>query len=77
LLRSNVETTMEEGKGESMHWGTFLFLVDGRVFVRRDGGEITEATPSERRSATRALAYAGSVAPTPTLGVEIVPPRDS
>jgi hypothetical protein len=62
-----------------MHRGTFLFLVDGRVFVRRDNGEITEATPSERRSATRALAYAGSVTPAPTLGLglEIAPPGES
>ena len=68
---------MEEGKGESMHRGTFLFLVDGRVFVRRDSGEISEATPSERRSATVALADAGSVTSTPALGLEIVPPGES
>lgn len=60
-----------------MHWGTFLFLVDGRVFVRRDTGEITEATPSERRSATRSLAHAGAVTPTPTFGLDIVPPAES
>ena len=60
-----------------MEPGTFLFLTDGRVFVRRDDGEITEATPSQRRSAAFALAYAAASALDPDLGFELVQPSDS
>ena len=60
-----------------MEPGTFLFLADGRVFVRHDDGEINEASPSERRSAAFALAYAGANALDPDLGFELVVPGDS
>ena len=63
--------------GAAMESGTFLFLTDGRVFVRRDDGEITEASPSQRRAAAFALAYAGATARDPDLGFELVQPGDS
>ena len=60
-----------------MEPGTFLFLADGRVFVRHDDGEINEASPSERRSAAFALAFTGAGTPDPDLGFQLVQPGDS
>ena len=60
-----------------MEPGIFLFLADGRVFVRHDDGEINEASPSERRSAAFALAYAGTNDLDPDLGFHLVEPGDS
>ena len=60
-----------------MEPGTFLFLADGRVFVRHDDGEINEASPSERRSAAIALAYTGAGAQDPELGFQLVQPGSS
>ena len=61
----------------SMQRGTFLFLVDGRVFVMRDDGDITEADANERRSAARALAYADTLTLDPMHGFGLATPADS
>jgi len=60
-----------------MEPGTFLFLSDGRVFIRRADGEISEASVSERRAAAFVLAFAGAPARDPDLGFELVQPGDS
>jgi hypothetical protein len=56
----------------------FLFLSDGRLFVRRSTGEIREADASERRYAVHLLALEEESARVdPMRGLEVMPPAPS
>ena len=55
----------------------YLYLADGRLFVRRDGGEIHEADPSERGRAVFMLGVDEGAALDPARGLEVVPPAES
>jgi hypothetical protein len=57
---------------------TFLFLSDGRLFIRHANGEILETEASARGHAASlmlALEEIGTV--NPTLGLELLPPTPS
>jgi len=55
----------------------FLYLADGRLFVRRDDGSIVEADGCERRFAADLLVANQQGTLDPTLGLEILPPAAS
>ena len=57
--------------------GTLLFLPGGRLFVRRDNGEISEADASERDLAILTLTYAECGTLDPVRGLELLPPAES
>jgi hypothetical protein len=52
----------------------FLYLVDGRLFVRRDSGVIDEADESERSYAALLLALDERGTLDPARGLELLPP---
>ena len=52
----------------------FLFLSDGRLFVRRATGEIVEADASDRRHAVFLLGLEETATLDPLRGVELLPP---
>ena len=55
----------------------FLYLADGRLFVRRDDGSIVEADAFERRFAAEVLAVQESGMFDPVRGLELLPPAES
>ena len=55
----------------------FLYLADGRLFVRRDDGSIVEADAYERRFATDLLAVQQTGVLDPVHGLELLPPAAS
>jgi hypothetical protein len=55
----------------------FLYLADGRLFVRRDDGSIVEADGFERRFAADLLAVQATGAWDPVRGLELLPPAES
>jgi len=55
----------------------FLYLADGRLFVRRDDGSIVEADASERRFAADLLAMPAVGVWDPMRGLELFPPAES
>ena len=53
----------------------FLFLSDGRLFIRHASGEIVEAEPSDRGHAASLMLVLDEIATVdPALGLEVVPP---
>jgi len=57
---------------------TFLFLSDGRLFIRHTSGEILEAEASARRhAASLMLALTEITTLDPARGLELVPPIQS
>ena len=59
-----------------MERGSFLYLADGRVFVRRVCGEIGEANASERADAERVLLFEELMLD-PMRGFELTPPAEN
>jgi hypothetical protein len=57
--------------------GLFLYLADGRLFVRRDSGVINEADESERGYAALLLVLDDSGILDPARGLELLPPSDN
>ena len=56
----------------------FLFLSDGRLFIRDATGEIVEAEASARGHAASLMLVLDEIATVdPTRGLELVPPADS
>jgi hypothetical protein len=55
----------------------FLYLRDGRLFVRRDDGSIVEADADERRFAADLLTVHVAGALDPLRGLELLPPAPS
>ena len=62
---------------EPGHRQTFVYLADGRVFIRRDNGPIAEVQNAERIEAAFVLAYDAHGVLDPTLGLELIPPVDN
>jgi len=60
-----------------MERGTFLYLADGRIFVRRVCGEIREANTSERADAERLLLFEEFVKLDPRRRFELAPFADN
>ena len=56
---------------------TFMYLADGRVFIRRDNGPIAEAQNAERIDAAFVLGYGERGVLDPTLGLALIPPVDN
>ena len=54
----------------------YLYLADGRLFIRRDG-DIREADASERGRALSVLGADGGGPLDPSRGLEVRPPADS
>ena len=54
----------------------YLYLADGRLFIRRDD-DIHEADASERGRAMSVLGGEGGGALDPFRGLEVFPPADS
>jgi hypothetical protein len=54
-----------------------LYLSDGRLFIRRDSGEIREADASERGQAISLLALEECGTLDPIRGLELLPPAES
>jgi hypothetical protein len=55
----------------------FLYLTDGRLFVRRDDGSIQEADVYERQFAADLLTAHEQGTFDPARGLELVPPSES
>jgi hypothetical protein len=55
----------------------FLFLSDGRVFIRRRNGEIEEADAWDRKHATFLLGLEETAMVDPLHGLELLPPGQS
>ena len=55
----------------------FLYLTDGRLFVRRDDGSVLEADAFERRFAADLLTAHQHGMLDPVLGLEVLPPGDN
>jgi hypothetical protein len=56
----------------------FLFLSDGRLFIRHASGDIHEAEASARRHAASLMLVLDEIAAVDaTLGLELLPPADS
>jgi hypothetical protein len=62
---------------EPVRRGVFLYLSDGRLFIRRDSGEIRKADASERGQAISMLALEECGTVDPTRGLELLPPAES
>jgi hypothetical protein len=62
---------------ETQMRSAFLYLADGRLFVRRDDGSILEADAYERRFARDLLAMQASGMLDPVRGLELLPPAES
>ena len=62
---------------ESVQRSTYLYLADGRLFIRRDHGEIDEADTSERDYAASLLAVEVMGRLDPIRGFELLPPSES
>ena len=57
--------------------GVYRYLADGRLFVRRDDGDITDADAFERRYATHLLWQEVGGTRDLLLGLEVPPPAES
>jgi hypothetical protein len=55
----------------------FLYLSDGRLFVRRDDGSIVEADGFERRFAADLLAAQGTGPLDPVRGFQLLAPAEN
>jgi hypothetical protein len=56
----------------------FLFLSDGRLFIRHTSGEIVEAEASARAHAASLMIVLEEIATLdPTRGLELLPPTQS
>ena len=62
---------------EPVRRGVFLYLSDGRLFIRRDSGDIREADASERGYAISMLALEEGGTLDPIRGLELLPPAES
>ena len=55
---------------------SFLYLADGRLFVRRDDGTVVEADSYERDFARYLLTLHEGGMVDPTRGLELLPPAE-
>jgi hypothetical protein len=55
----------------------FLFLSDGRLFIRRANGEIEEADAADRKHAAFLLALEETATVDPMRGLALLPPGQS